>query len=68
MKRAELYAEAVKQAEAQLLLRVDALQVKTSEGEMAAAERQQRQKEARDEAESLRKGLSMMVREEEEGV
>jgi hypothetical protein len=60
VKRAELYAEAVKQAEAQLLLRVDALQVKTSEGEMAAAERQQRQKEARDEAESLRKGLSMM--------
>ncbi|CAI8004032.1 Coiled-coil domain-containing protein 146 [Geodia barretti] len=60
VKRAELYAVAVKQAEAQLLLRVDALQVKTSEGEMAAAERQQRQKEARDEVESLRKGLSMM--------
>ena len=65
VKRAELYAVAVKQAEAQLLLRVDALQVKTSEGEMAAAERQQRQKEARDEVESLRKGLSMMVRERE---
>ena len=60
--RAELYAEAVRQAEAQLLQRVRGLQAKTNEGEAAATERQQRQKEARSETETLRRGLSMQVK------
>ena len=67
VKRAELYAATVRQAEAQLLLRVETLQEKTSEGGVAGSERQQRQKEAREEADILRRGLSMMVREGDEG-
>ena len=62
VKRAELYAETVRHAEAQLLLRAEALQAKNNEAEAVAVERQQRQKEARDEAECLRRGFSMMVR------
>lgn len=61
VKRAELCAEAVRQSEAQLLLRLETLENKIREGEMAATERQQKQKETSEEAENLRKSLSMQV-------
>lgn len=62
LKKAELHFEAAKQAEAQLRQRAEQLQAEVSEGEAAARERQRRQEDIREEAETLRKGLCMQVR------
>ena len=62
VKKAELQAEGVREAESQLLQRVERLQIKCGEGAATVSEWQQRQKEARCETEGLRKAISMQVK------
>ena len=63
VKRVELQREGVGESEVGLLRKVEGLQARASEGEVAAREREQQMKETRSETESLRRGLSMQVRE-----